>query len=252
MPPDPRHTKRTLGLCFARPYCCQLNLRLSSYNNNTTPPLHSSSALLDNMASYHYGMPTYHQTTATHTQNHHGHHGRSRRGPRVSSQNAHRQYKAQRSPKEEAPQVQTYSEYLRVLEAARGFEFDDDEVFCPFNLLTEDDVSLRTPCHLRAPANIPLQLQSIHSSSASDRGSLSSGSPSGSPLQTQVQPTPSLLLPTLPQSYTPVNYHQAQSKLHQPMAQRTRNAIPIVDPSTRSASSVSPGRQVQQQYQRRW
>lgn len=39
------------------------------------------------------------------------------------------------------------------------------------------------------------------------------------------------------------------------MAQRNRNAIPIVDPSTRSASSVSPGRQVQQQQQygqRRW
>ncbi|KAM3424734.1 hypothetical protein BST61_g6721 [Cercospora zeina] len=186
------------------------------------------------MATYHYGMPAYHQSTATHSQNHHANHGRSRRGPRVSSQNAHRQYKAQRIPKEEAPQVQTSGAYLRVLEAARGFEFDDDEVFCPFNLLTEDD------------------LQSIHSSSASDRGSLSSGSPSGSPLQTQVQPTPSLLLPTMPQSYTPVNYHQAQAKLHQPMAQRTRNAIPIVDPSTRSASSVSPGRQVQQQYQRRW
>jgi len=49
-------------------------------------------------------------------------------------------------------------------------------------------------------------------------------------------------------------------KLHQPMAQRTRNAIPIVDPSTRSVASpplsVSPARQMQhhhmQQQQRRW
>lgn len=180
-------------------------------------------------------MPTY----GAHAQNHQHHAGgRSRRGPRVSSSNAQRQYRAQKSPKEEAPQVQTYNDYLRVLEAARGFDFDDDEVFCPFDLLTEDD------------------LQSIHSSSASDRGSLSSGSPEGSPLQQQVQPTSSLLLPSIPTSYTPVNYHQAQTKLHQPMAQRNRNAIPIVDPSTRSASSVSPGRQVQQQQQqygqRRW
>jgi hypothetical protein len=40
-------------------------------------------------------------------------------------------------------EVPTYTDYQRVLEAAKGFEFDDDEVFCPFNLLTEDDV--RTP-----------------------------------------------------------------------------------------------------------
>ncbi|KAI5362905.1 hypothetical protein Slin14017_G065860 [Septoria linicola] len=157
-------------------------------------------------------------------------------GPRVSSQNAQRQYKAQRSPKEEVAPAPTYSDYLRVLQAAKGFELDDDEAFCPFNLLTEDD------------------LNEIRSSSGSDRGSLSSGSPSGSPLQQQVQPTPSIsLLSSIPTSYTPVNYHQPSTKLHQPMAQRTRNAIPIVDPSTRSASSVSPGRQVQQQYgQRRW
>jgi hypothetical protein len=38
-------------------------------------------------------------------------------------------------------EVPTYTiDYVRVLEAAKGFEFDDDEIFCPFNLLTEDDV----------------------------------------------------------------------------------------------------------------
>jgi hypothetical protein len=46
-------------------------------------------------------------------------------------------------------------------------------------------------------------------------------------------------------------------KLHQPMAQRTRNAIPIVDPSTRVIASpppsVSPARQMQGYInQRRW
>lgn len=108
------------------------------------------------MASYQYGMPTY----GAHAQNHQHHAGgRSRRGPRVSSSNAQRQYRAQKSPKEEAPQVQTYNDYLRVLEAARGFDFDDDEVFCPFDLLTEDDVCLAA----MPPTLRDLELTSCHS-----------------------------------------------------------------------------------------
>ncbi|KAI7656087.1 hypothetical protein KC318_g12638 [Hortaea werneckii] len=192
------------------------------------------------MASHYYNAPHYLPDAPTHS---HGHHGRSRRGPRISSQNAHRQYKAQRSPKE-TPQDLAHLEYLQKLEAAKSFEFDDDEVFCPFHLLTEDD------------------LQSIHSASFSDRGSLSSGSPEGSPLQQQIQPTPSFLLSTAPNTFGPgpAGFQQPshhQMKLHQPMAQRTRNAIPIVDPSTRSIASpplsVSPARQMQHQYvSRRW
>ncbi|KAI7341820.1 hypothetical protein KC354_g16844 [Hortaea werneckii] len=192
------------------------------------------------MASHYYNAPHYLPNAPTHS---HGHHGRSRRGPRISSQNAHRQYKAQRSPKE-TPQDLAHLEYLQKLEAAKSFEFDDDEVFCPFHLLTEDD------------------LQSIHSASYSDRGSLSSGSPEGSPLQQQIQPTPSFLLSTAPNTFGPgpTGFQQPshhQMKLHQPMAQRTRNAIPIVDPSTRSIASpplsVSPARQMQHQYvSRRW
>lgn len=88
------------------------------------------------MASYGYSGPHYHSNVSSHP---HHHHGRSRRGPRIASQNAHRQYKAQRSPKE-LPEPPTYSDYLHRLEAAKSFEFDDDEVFCPFHLLTEDDV----------------------------------------------------------------------------------------------------------------
>jgi len=190
------------------------------------------------MANYgSYGAQHYHSNMSSHPHNHH--HGRSRRGPRISSQNAQRGYKAQRSPKE-VPETPVYSDYLRSLEAAKSFEFDDDEVFCPFHLLTEDD------------------LQSIHSTSGSDRGSLSSGSPESSPLQQQVQPTPSFLLSSAPNAYgSSYQQQQAQMKLHQPLAQRTRNAIPIVDPSTRSIASpplsVSPGRQMQAQYAgRRW
>ncbi|KAK0314911.1 hypothetical protein LTR82_012904 [Friedmanniomyces endolithicus] len=193
------------------------------------------------MASHYYGAPHYLPNSSAHN---HGHHGRSRRGPRISSQNAHRQYKAQRSPKE-VPEAPAFVDYLQRFEAAKSFEFDDDELFCPFHLLTEDD------------------LQSIHSSSSSERGSLSSGSPEGSPLQQQIQPAFSYSgapggFHAAPSSYQQHASHQ-QMKLHQPIAQsqRTRNAIPIVDPSTRSIASpplsVSPARQMQQQYMtRRW
>lgn len=227
------------------------------------------------MASYHYGAPHYpslpsHNSHNPHnSHNSHGHHGRSRRGPRISSQNAHRHYKAQRSPKD-IPEAPTYNDYLQRLEAAKSFEFDDDELFCPFHLLTEDDVR-RSALHLSPrplQADPYHQLQSIHSASSSDRGSLSSGSPESSPLQQQVQPTPtpSFLLSSASTSFTPAPTTAAAAfqpqtsqnmKLHQPMAQRSRNAIPIVDPSTRSVASpplsVSPGRQMQQQYlPRRW
>ena len=131
------------------------------------------------MASYGYSAPHYHSNVSSHS---HHHHGRSRRGPRISSQNAQRQYKAQRSPKE-VPEPPAFNDYLARLEAAMSFEFDDDEMFCPFHLLTEDDVSALRRHGRRRPhlevRNIDKgsQLQSIHSSSSSDRGSLSSVSP---------------------------------------------------------------------------
>lgn len=199
------------------------------------------------MASYGYGAPHHYPNVSSHP---HNNHGRGRRHPRVQSQNAHRQMKAQRSPKE-VVETPTYSEYIHRLEAAKSFEFDDDEVFCPFHLLTEDDVrfSLNTSqTNASVHTNNLSQLQSIHSSSSSDRGSLSSGSPNGSPLQHQAQPTPSFYV-----SHAYNAYQQHNMKLHQPMAQRNRiNAIAIVDPTTGSVASpplsVSPGRQMQNQY----
>jgi hypothetical protein len=112
-------------------------------------------------------------------------------------------------------------------------------------------------------ANLYLQLASIHSS-GSDRSSLSSGSPEQSPLQQQIQPTSQFLLPPSTGNFTPQAYQQPATavsqttKIYQPLAQRTRNAIPIVDPTTRAVASpppsVSPARQIQAQYMngRRW
>ncbi|KAF2401470.1 hypothetical protein EJ06DRAFT_556033 [Trichodelitschia bisporula] len=127
--------------------------------------------------------------------------------------------------------------FRREFEAARSFELEDDETFCPFHLLTEDD------------------LQSIPSS-GSDRSSLSSGSPEQSPLQHQIQPS-TFLLPPTSAPFTPAYQQQAtQPKIHQPLAQRTRNAIPIVDPTTRAVASpppsVSPAKQMQSSSVRRW
>ncbi|KAF2227025.1 hypothetical protein BDZ85DRAFT_57237 [Elsinoe ampelina] len=178
----------------------------------------------------------------------HNHHGRSRRGPRgvSSSHNAHRQHnlikQQQRSPKQPSENP-AFAAYVKDLEAARSFDIEDDEVFCPVHLLTEDD------------------LQSMHSSSASDRSSLSSASPEASPMQQQVHPTPSFIV-SGPASYNHNAFHhnnrasQQHTKVYQPVAQRHRQAIPIVDPSTRSVASpppsVSPARQMQHQYARRW
>jgi len=142
----------------------------------------------------------------------------------------------------EAPAVTAFRARF---EAGRSFDLDDDLEFCP-GLLTDDD------------------LQSIHSSS-SDRSSLSSGSPDSSPLQQQIQPqqvTPALSLtpsnnvnPYIPTS-SYQNSHQ-QLKIHQPSAVRTRNAIPIVNPSTGMTvasppSSISPGLMQQTTLSRRW
>ncbi|GAM85121.1 hypothetical protein ANO11243_031250 [Dothideomycetidae sp. 11243] len=197
------------------------------------------------MASFYHVGHAYTNSMSGHHNNHH--HGRSRRGQRMSSsQNTHRQHhmvRTQKSPKQ-SQENPAFNAYIKDLEAAKGFDFEDDEAFCPFHLLTEDD------------------LQSIHSSAASDRSSLSSASPDASPLQQQAQPTPSFVL-SGPNGYThnafqhrPAQHQQHAMKLHQPMAQRSRNAIPIVDPSTRSVASpppsVSPARQMQHQYGRRW
>ncbi|KAL1971296.1 hypothetical protein VTN77DRAFT_248 [Rasamsonia byssochlamydoides] len=184
----------------------------------------------------HHAVPTTHLPAT----NHHG--GRSRRGPRMASQNAQRQFRGVKSMRElaEAPTVTAFR--LR-FEAGRSFDLDDDLEFCP-NLLTEDD------------------LHSIHSS-ASDRSSLSSGSPDSSPLQHQIQPaqqvTPTISLsPGSTTSYVnnfAFNSNFNQMNFQQPAATRARKVIPIVNPQTgvtltSPPTSISPG--MMQNGQRRW
>jgi hypothetical protein len=230
------------------------------------------------MSAYYFGGHQHHQQQhhagpSNHHPSSHNHHGgRSRRAPRLSnSQNSHKQFRGVKSMKElaeaEAPAVTAFRARF---EAGRSFDLDDDLEFCP-NLLTDDDVSDLSSCmesndsvSVIGTDALRLQLQSIHSSS-SDRSSLSSGSPDSSPLQHQIQPqqqvTPALSLtpsnnnPYIPTSSYSNSHHQL--KIHQPSAVRTRNAIPIVNPSTGMTvasppSSISPGLMQQTTLARRW
>jgi Domain of unknown function (DUF4452) len=80
---------------------------------------------------------------------HNHHHGRSRRQTRTSANHHHhhnnKHMRALRLQQKEAEESAMLLEkayaYRRDFEAARDFEMEDDEVFCPFNLMTEDDVS---------------------------------------------------------------------------------------------------------------
>lgn len=180
------------------------------------------------MSNYYYASQ-HHSSHANHPSHPH-HSGRSRRATRAAQQhNHHKHLRALRLQKEaEDLALEKAWAFRRDFEAARSFDIDDDEMFCPFELLTDDDI------------------HSIHSAS-SDRSSLSSGSPEHSPMQQQIQPTQNFLLP--PSNAFSNNSFAAQTtKLHQPLAQRKANAIPIVDPTTRTVASpppsVSPARQL--------
>ncbi|KAI9761024.1 MAG: hypothetical protein M4579_001287 [Chaenotheca gracillima] len=189
----------------------------------------------------YYQSPTGSQAS---TSSHPNHAGRSRRNARFSGHHAQRQHLG--GPQNDLKEIRDKTEALMMkefyhrFELGRSFDLEDDLEFCP-SLLTEED------------------MQSIHSSS-SDRSSLSSESPESSPMPRQIQPsqqvTPSFSLSSASQPYVPQSYQNASHvKIHQPAAVRTRNAIPIVNPSTgmRVASpplSISPGRM--QQSLRRW
>lgn len=79
-----------------------------------------------------------HHGPAAHMPSNNNHGGRSRRGPKMATQNTQRQFRGVKSMRElaEAPAV---SAFRARFEAGRSFDLDDDLEFCP-GLLTEDDV----------------------------------------------------------------------------------------------------------------
>jgi hypothetical protein len=199
------------------------------------------------MSSFYYGAQQHSGHSSNMHSSHPHHSARSRRSTRTTGyhhRNEQKQIRALQLKKEAAIESAMEQNFRREFEAARSFDIEDDEMFCPFHLLTEDD------------------LHSIHSA-GSDRSSLSSGSPEHSPLQHQIQPSSNFLLPPSTGNFNSATYSNQsavsaqQAKIHAPSAQRIRNAIPIVDPSTRAVASpppsVSPARMMQQTMAgRRW
>jgi len=107
---------------------------------------------------FNYGGQHQQQHLNAHPHNHHG--GRSRRAPRISAQQNHRQIRQQvRTPKEFNVEPPTMLAFKRDFEAARSFDIEDDEMFCPFHLLTEDDVSIlaHNVCHRPVSSHPPQQ-----------------------------------------------------------------------------------------------
>jgi len=242
----PLHCNWWLPLCNRLVTSAQLQLQLLLAS---TTQLRITTNF-NTMSTFYYGGHQQHHMQHQPQQHHslaqsHTHHNSRRRAPRLSaSQNSQRQFRGAKSSKDLNTEAPNVTAFRMRFEAGRSFDLEDDEQFCP-NLLTFDD------------------RQSLHSAS-SDRSSLSSGSPESSPLQQQIQPqqvTPALSLSSAATSayVSPPTFtsNHENLKLYQPSAVRTRNAIPIVNPSTgmRVASppnSISPGMMQQTTAARRW
>jgi hypothetical protein len=95
---------------------------------------------------------------------HHNHHGGRRRQPRqqLSAKN-NQQFLRQQPPRTPVVEQPTLSHltYKRELEASISFDEESDLIFCPFHLLTEDDVR-PSPGSFRNPQMLTDRLASIN------------------------------------------------------------------------------------------
>lgn len=97
------------------------------------------------MSSFYYGAQQHSGHSNMHSSHPH-HAGRSRRTTRTTGyhhRNEQKQIRALQLKKEAEIESAMEQNFRREFEAARSFDIEDDEMFCPFHLLTEDDVSLR-------------------------------------------------------------------------------------------------------------
>jgi len=96
------------------------------------------------MSSFYYGAQQHGHSNLHSSHPHHAGAGRSRRSTRTTGyhhRNEQKQIRALQIKKEAAIETAIEQNFRREFEAARSFEIEDDELFCPFHLLTEDDVS---------------------------------------------------------------------------------------------------------------
>jgi hypothetical protein len=96
------------------------------------------------MSGFYYG--SQHHSAHSNLHSSHPHHtGRSRRSTRASGGQHHnhqKQLRAMQLKKEAAIESAMEQTFRREFEAARSFDLEDDEMYCPFHLLTEDDVCI--------------------------------------------------------------------------------------------------------------
>lgn len=177
-----------------------------------------NSFFFNNSASHHQNQHHQQQHSFAHpnashiANNSHNHHGgRSRRAPRVSSQqHAQRQFRGVKSMRELAAagaELPTSSIWRAKFEAGRSFDLADDEDFIP-GLLTEEDVRHPSDCNEFSKTNCvssvllsipcPTALRSPAAHPIRHPCSIRSSRPSMSlPLSTSpTQPSPLLPLPT--------------------------------------------------------
>jgi hypothetical protein len=95
------------------------------------------------MSNFYYGGQHHAGHSNLHSSHPHNS-GRSRRSTRASGGHQNHQHqkqmRAMQLKKEAAIESAIEQNFRREFEAARSFELEDDEMFCPFHLLTEDDV----------------------------------------------------------------------------------------------------------------
>lgn len=94
--------------------------------------------------NFYYGGAQHPGHSSLHSTHPH-HAGRSRRSTRTTGyhhRNEQKQMRQQQLTKKAAIESAMEQNFRKEFEAARSFDLDDDEQFCPFHLLTEDDVSL--------------------------------------------------------------------------------------------------------------
>lgn len=89
-------------------------------------------------STHQNGLPLQYPSANAPTSN--SHHGSRRRTPRFASSQFSQKHSRARVVRE-VPEVSQANTFSKDFEAARSFELEDDELFCPWHLLTEDDVS---------------------------------------------------------------------------------------------------------------
>ncbi|KAK4228364.1 hypothetical protein QBC38DRAFT_155740 [Podospora fimiseda] len=189
---------------------------------------------------FHFAAPQHHPSHTTAPFVSHSHHGgRNRRAPRLSvSQNPqHKQQYRKVNGSKDVAEYATVNAFRSKFELVRSFDLEDDMEFCPSLCSDSDYASV--------------------SNSASERSSLASNSPQGSPTQQPTQVVPFPFQSGASPVFVPQYHQHTTLKLHQPAATRSRNAIPIINPATGGVMSspppsVSPARMQQQTLARRW